>query len=48
MRGKQFNEDLNGTERNASLTFKRICKDVLGNHKAANYRDIVQDLLTST
>ena len=29
------------------LSFKRICKDFLGNHKAANYQDVVQDLLTS-
>jgi len=40
-------EDLNETERNAWLLFKRICKDFLGNHKAANYQDVVQDLLTS-
>ena len=32
---------------NAWLSFKRICKDFLGNDKAANYRDVVQDLLTS-
>jgi len=44
---KQFDEDLNETERNAWLSFKRICKDFLGNHKAANYQDVVQDLLTS-
>jgi len=44
MQDKQFDEDLNETERNA---FKRICKDFLGNHKAANYQDVVQDLLTS-
>jgi len=44
---KQFDEDLNETERNACLSFKRICKDFLGNHKAANYQDVVQDLLTS-
>jgi len=43
---KQFNEDLNETERNAWLSFKRICKDFLGNHKAANYQDVVQNLLT--
>ena len=43
----QFDEDLNETERNAWLSFKRICKDFLGNHKAANYQDVVQDLLTS-
>jgi len=47
MQDKQFDEDLNETERNAWLSFKRICKDVLGNHKAANYQDVVQDLLTS-
>jgi len=39
--------DLNETERNTWLSFKRICKDFLGNHKAANYQDVVQDLLTS-
>ena len=47
MQDRQFDEDLNGTERNAWLSFKRICKDFLGNHKAANYQDDVQDLLTS-
>jgi len=47
MQDKQFDEDLNETERNTWLFFKRICKDFLGNHKAANYQDIVQDLLTS-
>jgi len=47
MQDKQFNEDLDETERNALLSFKRICKDFLGNHKAANYQDVVQDLLTS-
>jgi len=47
MQDKQFEEDLNETERNACLSFKRICKDFLGNHKAANYQDVVQDLLTS-
>jgi hypothetical protein len=36
MQDKQFDEDLNETERNARLSFKRICKDFLGNHKAAN------------
>jgi len=47
MQDKQFDEDLNKTERNAWLLFKRICKDFLGNHKAANYQEVVQDLLTS-
>ena len=44
---KQFDEDLNETEINAWLSFKRICKDFLGTHKAAKYQDIVQDLLNS-
>jgi len=47
MQDKQFDEDLNETERNAWFSFKRICKDFLGNHKAANYQDVVHDLLTS-
>jgi len=44
---KQFDEHMNETERNAWLSFKRICKDLLGNHKAANYQEVLQDLLTS-
>jgi hypothetical protein len=47
MRDKPFDEALNETERNAWLSFKRICKHFLGNHKAAYYQDVVQDLLTS-
>jgi len=47
MQDKQFDEDLNETERNAWLSFKRICKDFLRNQKAANYQDAVQELLTS-
>jgi len=46
MQDKHFNEDVYETERNAWLPFKRICKDFLVNHKAANYQDVVQDLLT--
>jgi len=41
MQDKPFDEDLNETERNAWLSFKRIWKDFLGNHKAANYQDVV-------
>jgi len=33
MQDKLFDEGLNDTERNAWLSFKRICKDFLGNHK---------------
>ena len=36
MQDKHFDEDLNETERNAWLLFKRICKDLLGNQKAGN------------
>jgi len=41
MQDKQFDEDLFKTVRNGWLSFKRICKDFLGNHKAANYQDVV-------
>ena len=37
MQEKQFDEELNKTEKNAWLSFKRICKNFLGNQKAANY-----------
>ena len=46
MQDKQLDEDLNETEKNAWLSFKRIFKNFLGNHKAANYQDALQDLLT--
>jgi len=38
MHDKQFEEDLNETEINAWLSFKRICKDFLGNHKQQTIR----------
>jgi hypothetical protein len=47
MQDKHFDEDLNETERKAWLSFKRICNNLLGNHKSANYQDVVEDLLTS-
>ena len=47
MQNKQFDEDMNETERNAWLSFKRICRVFLGNHKSVNYQDVVQDMLTS-
>jgi hypothetical protein len=47
MQGTQFDEDLNETERNAWLSFKRIYKYFLGNHQSANYQNVVHDLLTS-
>ena len=47
MQDKQFDEDLNETESKAWLLFREICEDFLGNHRAENYQDVVQDLLTS-
>ena len=47
MQDNQFDEDANEAERNSWLSLKRICKDFLGNHKAAKYLDIVHNLLTS-
>jgi len=35
MQDKQIDEDLNETERNALLSFKRMCRDFLGNHKSS-------------
>jgi hypothetical protein len=46
MQDQQLDGDLNHTERNAWLSCKKICKDFLGNHKAAKYQDVLQDLLT--
>jgi len=40
MQDKQLDKDLNETERKTWLSFKRICKDFLGNHKAASYQDL--------
>jgi len=37
LQDKQYDEDLKETERNTWLSFTRIWKDFLGNHKAANY-----------
>ena len=37
MQDKQFDEDLNETERNSWLSFKGICKDFLGNHETVKY-----------
>ena len=34
-------------KKNGLLSFKKICKDFFGIHKAANYQDVVYDLLTS-
>jgi len=47
MQDKEFHEELNETERNSWLSLKRICKDFLGNQKAAKYQDAEKDLLIS-
>jgi len=38
IKDKQLDENLDETERNAWFSFKRICKNLLGNHKSANMR----------
>jgi len=45
MQDRQGSGNLNDTEIIAWLSFKRIYKDCLGNHKAANDQDVVWDLL---
>ena len=47
MQDKQFDKDLHEADRNAWLSFKRICMDFLGLKKAANYQDVMQNVLTS-
>ena len=47
MQDNQFGEDLSETERTTWLSFKRICNEFLGNHKAVKYYDVVKDLLPS-
>jgi hypothetical protein len=47
MEDKQFNEDPSETERNARMSFKRICNYLLGNHKAAKYQNVEQDFVQS-
>jgi hypothetical protein len=43
MEDKWSHENLNDTEIKAWLSFMRICKNFLGNHKAVNYQDVLQD-----
>ena len=45
--GPQIMELMQDKQYDDGCHFKRICKDFLGNHKAVNYQDVVQDLLTS-
>ena len=47
MQDKQFDQDLNESERNVWFSFSGICNDFLRNHKTPNYHDVVQVLLTS-
>jgi hypothetical protein len=47
MRDKRFDEDVNEIDRNAWLSFKKICKNFLENYKAAYCQDVVHDLSTS-
>jgi hypothetical protein len=43
MQDKQFDEDMNENW----LSFKRISNGLLGNHKAADYQNVLQDILIS-
>lgn len=47
MADEHFEGLLNPLERAAWQSFKSLCCNFLGNHKAENYRDIVADLLHS-
>ena len=45
--GHDFSTKLNSTERRAWKTFENICRNFLGKEKAENYREIVQELISS-
>ena len=47
MKDQNFDEELNDLEKAAWLSFKKVCTEFLGNHKANNYSEIVKELLTS-
>ena len=40
-----FERTLTPVEKNAWLAFKSVCVNFLGNYRAENYRDLVEDLL---
>jgi len=42
-----FSTKLNSTERRAWKAFENICRNFLGNAKAENYREYVQELISS-
>ena len=43
---QDFSTKLNSTERRASKAFENICRNCLGNKKAENYSEIVQELIS--
>ena len=47
MKDQNFDEQLNDLEQAAWLSFKKVCTEFLGNHKANNYSEIVKELMTS-
>ena len=44
---QHFSKILNSTKRRARKAFENICRNLLGNEKAKNYSEIVQQLITS-
>jgi hypothetical protein len=42
-----FYTELNSTERRAWKTSENVCRNFLGNEKAENYSEIVQELISS-
>ena len=47
MRDHEFDEKLNDIEKAAWLSFKEVCAQFLGNNKAHNYAEIIEELFTS-
>jgi uncharacterized protein (DUF2344 family) len=41
-----LNTELNATERTAWEAFENVCRNILGNEKAANYSKLLQQLIS--
>ena len=47
MRDQNFDKELTDDENSAWVSFKKVCNEFLGNHRAENYSAIVKELLAS-
>lgn len=47
MKDQEFEQNMEGSERNAWVAFKSIVQNFLGNHRSQEYERVVEDLLQS-